>query len=131
MDKSKVACRRFVVAGCQPSGIFKFVEATLNLISQGVDIAIDRNLYFPVFARRDHGIATPAFHIFANEIRIIASICQQHFWLWSICCNHEVIAFVIGNFPATDFSGYGKSDGICPEMNFGRKACLERPKPWI
>ena len=66
MDKSKVACRRFVVAGCQPSGIFKFVGATLNLISQGVDIAIDRNLYFPVFARRDHGIATPAFHRLCN-----------------------------------------------------------------
>ena len=122
MDEAELAFGGFIIAGCQSSGVLELVEAAFHHIAQGVDCGIDRQLNQAVALGRDNRGATALFHIFANEIRIIASICQQHFWLWSICCNHEVIAFVIGNFPATDFSGYGKSDGICPEMNFGRKA---------
>lgn len=122
MDEAKVAVGGFVVSGRQPSGIFEFVEAALDPVSQSVDGSINRQLDQPVALGRDHRDAAAFLHIFANEVSVIALIAQQHLWRGAIGIHDRQIAFVIGDFTAGQRKGYGQAQRIDAEMDFGRKA---------
>ena len=122
MDEAEVAVGGFVVAGCQPSGILEFIKAALDHVAQGVDGGIDGQLDEPVPLGRDHrGAATP-LHIFANEVSVIALVCEQHFRRWPVGIHDRQIAFVIGDFTAGQRKGYGQAQRIDAEMDLGRKA---------
>jgi len=41
----------FIVAGRQPSRVLEFIEAALDAVAQGIDVAIDRDLNLAVPAR--------------------------------------------------------------------------------
>ena len=122
MDEAEIAISGFLVAGGQSSGILELVEAALDHISQGVDCGIDGQLYQPVPLGREHGDAATLFHVFANEVSIIAFVGQQHFGSWPIGLHDRQIAFVIGDFAAGQRERYGQAQRIDAEMDLGRKA---------
>ena len=122
MDEAEIAVGGFVVSCCQPSGIFELVEAALDHVAQGVDCGIDGQLDQPVALGRDHGDAAAPFHVFANEVSVIAFVGEQHFGSWPIGLHDRQIAFVIGDFAAGQREGYGQAQRIDAEMDLGRKA---------
>ena len=122
MDEAKVAVCGFIVSGRQPSGVFELVKAALYHVAQGIDGRIYRELYQAVPLGRDHRGAATAFHVFANEVSIIALVGEQHLGCWSVGIHDRQIAFVIRYFPAGQRERYGQSQRIDAEMNFGRKA---------
>ena len=122
MDEAEVAVGGLVVTGRQPSGVFELVEAALDHVTQGVERGIDGELDQPVPLGRDHRSAAAAFHIFANEVSIIASVGEQHLGCWPIGIDDRQIAFVIGDFAARQSKSYGQAQRIDAEMDLGRKA---------
>ena len=48
MDEAEITGGGFVVAGRQPSRVLEFVEAALDAVAQGIDVAIDRDLNLAV-----------------------------------------------------------------------------------
>ena len=122
MDEAEIAISGFVVAGGQSSGILELVEAALDHVAQGVDCGIDGQLYQPVPLGRDHGDAATLFHVFANEVSIIALVGQQHLGRRPVRVHDWQIAFVIGDFAAGQREGYGQAQRIDAEVDLGRKA---------
>ena len=122
MDEGEVAIGGFVVAGCQSSGIFQFVETTLDHVAQGINGGIDGQLDQPVALGRDHGGAAALLHIFANEVSIIAFVGEQHLGRWSIGINDRQITFEVADFTTGQRDCYGQAQRIDAEMDFGRKA---------
>jgi hypothetical protein len=112
----------FVVSGCQPSSIFELVEAALDHVTQGVDCGIDGKLDQPVSFGRDHRGAAALLHIFANEVRVIALVGEQHLGCWPVGIHDRQIAFEIGYFAAGQGKGYGQAQRIDAEMDLGREA---------
>ena len=122
MDEAEIAVGGLIVSGCQPSGVLQLVKATLDHVAQGVDGGIDGQLDEPVALGRDHRDTTATFHIFANEVSIIAFIGQQHFGRWPVGIHNRQIAFVIRRFTAGQCERYGQAQRIDAEVDFGRKA---------
>ena len=122
MDEAEVAVGGFVVSGCQPAGILEFVEASFDHVAQGVDRGIDWQLDQAVALGRDHRGAAALLHIFANEVSVIALVCEQHLGRGSVGIHDRQIAFVIGDFAAGQGEGYGQAQRIDAEMDLGRKA---------
>ena len=122
MDEAEIAVSGFVVSSCQSTSVLEFVEASLDHVAQGVDGTIDRQLYEPVSLGRDHGDTAAPFHIFANEVSVIALVGQQDLGCWPIGIHDWQIAFVVGDFAARQRKGYGQAQRIDAEMDLGRKA---------
>ena len=62
MDEPEIACRGFIVAGCQSSGTLELVKASLDLIAQRVDEAIDRHLLLSIGSHGNDRRATALCH---------------------------------------------------------------------
>ena len=122
MDEAEVAVGGFVISCRQPAGIFEFVKATLDHVSQSVDGSVNWQLDQPVALGRDHRDTASPLHIFANEVSIIALVGKQHLWRGAIGVHDRQIAFVIGDFTAGQRKGYGQAQRIDAEMDFGREA---------
>ena len=122
MDEAEVAVGGLVVTGRQPSGVLELVEAALDHVAQRIDRGIDGQLDQSVPLGRDHRGAAAAFHIFANEVSIIAFVGQQHLGCWPVGIHDRQIAFVIGDFAARQGKSYGQAQRIDAEMDLGRKA---------
>ena len=122
MDEAEVAIGGFVVSGRQPSGVFELVEASFDHVAQGIDGGVDWQLDQPIALGRDHRGAAASLHIFANEVSIIAFICEEHLGCWPVGVHDRQIAFVIGHFAAGQGEGYGQAHRIDAEMDLGRKA---------
>ena len=122
MDEAEIAVGGFVVACCQPAGILELVEAAFDHVAQGIDGVIDGKLDQPVPLGRDNGDAATLFHIFANEVSVIAFVRQQHLGRWPVGIHNRQIAFVVGDFAARQREGYGQAQRIDAEMDLGRKA---------
>ena len=122
MDEAEIAVGGFVVTGRQPSGVFELVEASLDHVTQGVDGGIDRQLDKPVALGRDHCDATAPFHIFANEVSIIALVGEQYLGCRPVGIHDRQIALEVRDFAAGQRERYGQAHRIDAEMNFGREA---------
>ena len=122
MYEAEIAVGGFVVSCCQPSGVFELVEAAFDHVAQGIDRGIDGKLDKPVAFGRDHCDATAPFHIFANEVSIIAFVGKQHLWCWPVCVHDRQIALEVGDFAARQGKRYGQAHRIDAEMDFGREA---------
>jgi hypothetical protein len=122
VDEAKIAVGGFIISCCQPPGIFELVEAAFDHVAQGVDGGIDGELDKSVPLGRDHGDTAALFHIFTNEVSIIAFVGQQHFGCWPVGIHDRQIALVIGDFAACQGKGYGQAQRIDAEMDLGRKA---------
>ncbi len=122
MDEAEVAIGGFVVAGCQPPGVLELVEASFDHVAQGIDGGIDGQLDQPVALGGDHGGAAAPFHIFANEVSVIALVSQQHFGRWPIGIHDRHISLEVGSFTPGQRHRYGQAQRIDAEMDLGRKA---------
>ena len=122
MDEAEVAVSGFVVSRCQPSGIFELVEAALDHVAQGVDCGIDGQLDQAVALGRDHRDAATPFHVFANEVSIIAFVGKQHLGRWPVRVHDRQISLEVGRFATGQGKRYGQAHRIDAEMDLGRKA---------
>ena len=122
MDEAEIAGSGFVVSGCQSAGVLELVEAAFDHVAQGIDGGIDGKLDQPVPLGWDHRDAAAPFHIFANEVSVIAFVGQQHLGCWPVSIHNRQIAFVIGDFTAGQRERYGQAQRIDAEMDLGRKA---------
>ncbi len=122
MYEAEVTFGSFIVSGCEPSGVFEFVEAALDAIAQRIDVTIDRDLGFTVAFHWNNGDTAPLFHIFANKVGIIALVAKQNFWRRTTGLHHGDIAFKVGCLSARQGRGYGQSHAIGSQMYFRRKA---------
>jgi len=122
LDEAEVAVSGFVVSSGQSTSVLEFVEASLDHVAQSVDSTIDRQLDEPVSLGWDHGDTAAPFHIFANEVSVIALVGQQDLGCWPIGIHDWQIAFVVGDFAARQRKGYGQAQRIDAEMDLGRKA---------
>lgn len=122
MNDAEVACCCFVVPGCEASGAFEFVEATLYLVSKGIDKPIDCNDLLSVGpGRNDRCSATP-FYSGADVIGVITLVGNEDLCSGQVAINKSVIAFIVGHFPAGDLCSDRESRGVGDQMNLGRKA---------
>ena len=122
MDEAEVAVSSFVVAGCKSPGVFELVEAAFDHVAQGIDGGIDRQLHQPVPLGRDDSDAAALFHIFANEVSVIAFVGEQHLGCWPVGIHDRQIAFIIGDFASGQGKSYGQAHRIDAQMDLGRKA---------
>ncbi len=122
MYEAEIAECGFVVAGCEPSRAFKFVEAAFDLVAQSIDEVIDDNLVFSVGTARDDWHPAAVFGVFANMIRVISLVCDQNFRWVEILVLQGVIALVIGDLAASDLHLQWQAPGVCEEMNLCREA---------
>ena len=122
MDEAEIAGCGFVVSGRQPSRVLEFVEAALNAVAQGIDVAIDRDLNLAVPACRNDSRRALSRQRFANMIRIIAAIGKQDFGFRSFRFHQGVKARIIRDFACRDPCGYRQAFAVGAEVNFSREA---------
>jgi len=107
LDESEVTCRGFVVSGGEASGAFEFVETTLDLIAQGIDEAVYRDLLRAVGARGDDRCAAPSGHHVADGIGIVALVRDDYPGRWHVVIQKGIEPFVIRHFSASDLRPQG------------------------
>ena len=122
MYEAEIACFGFVVPGCEAAGAFEFIEGAFDLISQSVDMVVNRDLDFTPLPCGNDREAAATFHVVSNTISVISLIGDQNFRLRTIRLHNQVVASIIGNFPACNFRCYGEPFGVCAEVNLCRKA---------
>lgn len=64
----------FIISGCHSSGVFKFVEAAFDAISQSIDVAVAGCLDFAVALHGDNGDTATFLHILPDKISVIPFI---------------------------------------------------------
>ena len=74
MDEAEVTVGCFIVSGCEAAGIFELVEAPFDHVAQGIDCGIDGKLDQSVPLGWDHRDTAALFHIFTNEVSVIALV---------------------------------------------------------
>ena len=122
MDEAEIAGCGFVVSGRQPSRVLELIEAALNAVAQGVDVAIDGDLNLAVPACRNDSRRALFLQRFANMIKIIAAIGEQDFGFRALCFHQRVEARIIRDFARGDLCGYRQSFAVRAEVNFSREA---------
>jgi len=122
VDEAEIAIGGFVVSGGQSARIFELVKAAFDHIAQRVDRGIDRQLNEPVSFGGDHCGAAAPFHIFANEVGIIAFVSKQHLWRWPVGIHDRQISLEIGDFTAGQCKRDRQAHCIDAEMDLGREA---------
>ncbi len=122
MYEAEIAVGGFVVSGGEAAGVFELVEASLDHVAQSIDCRIDGKLDEPVALGRDHRDAAAFFHIFANEVSVIALVGEQHTRRGAVGIHDRLIAFIIRDLAASEGECYGQAHRIDAEMDFGRKA---------
>ena len=122
MDESEITGCGFVVSGCQPSRVLELVEAALDAVAQGVDVAVDGDLNLAVPARRNDRRGALFPQRFANMIRIIAAIGKDDFGLRPFRLHQGIKARIIRDLTRGDLRGYRQSCAVRAEVNFSREA---------
>ena len=124
VDEAEIACFGFIVSGCKASCALELVKGAFNLISQGIDVVINRDRNLTPFPCGDHSNTATMLHIFTDAVGVISLIGNQNFWFRADRIHDQVIAFVIRHFAARYFCRYREPFGIGAEMNFCRKAAF-------
>ncbi len=96
-----------VISCCQSSGIFEFVEAALEDVSQCADGTIDLNLDKPIFFVGIMINSPRPSYIIANEMDVKSFFGQQHFSCRTFCLHDREMIFVVGSFTARENNRYG------------------------
>lgn len=122
MDEAEIARGGFVVSGCQATRVLELVEAALDAVSEGVDVAVDRGLDLSSATHRNDRDATFRLGVLADAVCVIALIGDENLRVWRVCVHHEVVALVVRDFPAGDLRRDREPFGVGTEMNFGREA---------
>ena len=122
MDEAEIAGGGFVVSGREPSGVLELVEAALDAVAQGVDVAVDWDLNLPVLARGNDSRGALFLQRFANMIRIIAAVGEHDFGLRPFRFHQGVKARIIRDLACGDLCGYRQSFAVRAEVNFCREA---------
>ena len=96
MDEAKIACSGFVVSCCQSSGTFEFVETPFDLIAQGIEETIKRDWLLAVSPSWNYRSTALIGDVFANVIRIIATIGEKHLGWRQFTITKQVKTLVVG-----------------------------------
>ena len=124
MNEAEVACGCFVISGGQASGAFELVEAPFDLVAQGIDGAIDRDLLLAVRTCRNDRRTAASCHRFPDSIGIVALVSDDHLCLWRVLIQQGIEPFVVGHFATADLGPQGQALGVGDQMNLGREATL-------
>ena len=124
MDEGEVACRGFVVSGGEAACVFQPVEAALDAVAQGIDEVVDGDLDLAALAHGNDGHAAAALDIGAHAVGVVALVAEKHPGVGRARLHHEVVAFVVRDFPAGDLNRDRQALGVGPEMDFGGEAAL-------
>ena len=122
MHDGKVACGCLVIARCEPPRAFELVEASLDLVSEGIHEAVDRYRLFSVCPAGNDGCSAARLCVVADVVRIVSAIRDQNLGSRQIRIDEHVIALVIGYFAAGDLGPDRQTPGIGNQMNLGREA---------
>ena len=122
MNNGKVACGCLVVAGGEPPRAFELVEASLDLISEGIHEAVDRYRLLSVCPAGDDGCSAARLGVVADVIGIVSAVRDQNLGSGQILIDEHVIALVIGYFAAGDLGSNRQTPSIGDQMNLGREA---------
>lgn len=122
MDDGKIAFGCFVVSGREPSGAFELVEASLDLVSEGIHEAINRDRLFAICSAGNDGRSAAFFDVVADVIGIITTIRDEDLGSGQIGIGEHVIALVVGDFATGDLRLDRQAPGIGNQMNLGREA---------
>lgn len=128
MNESEVACGGFVVSGSQASRVLELVEAALDAVSEGVDVAVDRDLDLSSATHRDDGDPAIRRGPLTDAVGVVALVGEKNLGGWRVGVHHEVVALVVRDFPAGDLCRDGEPFGIGAEMDFGREATFRAAK---
>ena len=121
MNEPEITFGGFIVSGSQPSRTFEFVEAAFNLVSQGIEEAINRDGLPAVRPARNDRNSTLAGDGFANMVRVIAAIGEEYFRWRQVSIRQQVKALIVGNFTSADLSLHGQTKTIGDQMYLGRE----------
>ncbi len=85
--------------------MFKLGEASLDEISQGVDVAVDHRLDLSVPLGRNNRHYAPCLQVLEDGVGVVALIGDHHFRLGAKLVHDRGVAFDVGHLAA------GQSDG--------------------
>jgi hypothetical protein len=122
VDDGEIAFGCFVVSGREPSGAFELVEASLDLVSEGIHEAINRDRLFAICSTGDDGRSAAFFDVVADVIGIITTIRDEDLGTGQIGIGEDVISLVVGDFATGDLRPDRQAPGIGDQMNLGREA---------
>ena len=122
MDDGEIACGCFVVSGREAPGALELVEATLDLISQSIYEAINRDRLSAICSAGNDGRSAARLDVIADVIGIITTVGDEDLGGGQISIGQNVITLVVRDFAAGDFGPDRQAPGIGDQMNLGREA---------
>ncbi|TCT35179.1 hypothetical protein EDC90_10281 [Martelella mediterranea] len=122
MNDGKIACSCFVIAGSEPPGAFELVEASLDLVSEGIHEAIDGDRLFAICSAGNDGCSAARLGVVADVIGIVSAVRDQNPGFGQVLIDEHVIALVVRDFAASDLGPDRQAPGIGDQMNLGREA---------
>lgn len=131
LHEAEEACGGLVVAGGDASGVLEAVEAPLDPVAQGVDVAVDALADLAASAGRNDGHAAAIFHVLADRVGVIAAVGQQDACGRPVRLHQGSIAAVVGDLAAGDLGRYGQAHAVRAEVDLGREATSRTAKTLI
>jgi hypothetical protein len=128
VDESGEGFGELVVTSGETPGVLEAVEATFNAVPERVYRFIDIDLHEAVSFRGNDGRSAAILNVFANGIRIITAIREQHLGLRRILVHQRLIAFDVVRFARSERGSDREAFRIRAEMDFGREATTRTAK---
>ena len=122
MDDGEIAFGCFVVSGCEAPGALELIEAALDLVSKGINEAVNGDRLFAICPSGNDGRSATLFDVVADVIGIITTIRDKDLGLGQIGIDQDVIALVVRDLAACDLRPDRQAPGIGDQMNLGREA---------
>lgn len=128
MDEAEEAGGGLVVTRGDAAGILEAVEAPLDPVAQGVDVAIDRFADAPALPGGDDRDAAARLHVLADRVGVVAAIGEQDPHGRSVGGHERVVSLVVRHLAAGDLGGYGQAGAVRAEVDLGREATARAPE---
>lgn len=120
--EAEIACRCFVVSGCETARAFELGEAPFDAVSQRVGDGVVGYWLFAVGLGRDHRRSATQCNGFADMIAVIAPVGQEYARGWQIIIDQRIEALEVGDLAAGCFRPDREAVSVGNEVNFGREA---------
>src|SRR4029434_314067 len=106
----------------------ELVEAALDAVSERVDVAVERDLDLSSAPHRDDRDAAFGLGVLPDAVGIVTFVGDENLGIRRVCVHHEIVAFVVRDFPAGDLCRDREPFGVSAEMNFSREAAFRSAK---
>ena len=122
MNEAEITCGSLVVARRQSAGAFHLVEATLDLVSQGVGDAVDGFRGLAVRSGGNDRRSAVDCDGVANMVGVVALVRDEHFRGRERINAQQVEAFVVGDLASADLRFHQQTVGVGDQVDFRRDA---------